>query len=1163
MILKKWKLITIMIFLGYIAPAKAQNISVNFKNITIKEAMETVKKQTGKSFFFNVNDVDIHQVISFKADKISLEEALKLIFKKQNITFTIKGDQIIVSAPENSLNKAQKDLEIKGKVVDENGNPLIGVSIFTTDNKAGTISDIDGNFTINTEIGNKLEFSYIGYKKQQVKVTDTKRMLITLTEDQQLLEEVVVVGYGTQKKANLTGAVAYLSGSELENRPVANLGQALQGAIPNINVSFSSGKPGEATNINIRGVGSINGHDAPLILIDGVEGSIDNLNPRDVESISVLKDASSAAIYGARAAFGVVLITTKSGNSGKMKISYNGRYSFSKQTTRNDFVTTGYDAAVMVDEFMRSYNGTKHTQYDSEDMKELEARRYDTTEHPDRPWVVEKRGQYMYYANFDWYNYMIDATRPTWNHNISMSGGTQKLNYNISGNYYNQKGIYKGNHPDHFKVFNLRARIKAEVTSWLDFDLTTSLNSRNYWAPGINYGSNIPNMTFDAFPFLVPVNPDGTNVFTSQVIKGQPAGGIHSMIREGNCYSNENQKTHLTTVGATFKLYKGLTLKGNYSYRYINETTESRTNTSTHSQVPGKIETSENNLMKNKLRQGYYTNNLHVIDVFFNYENTFAKNHNVRAVTGFNYESFYQKRIYATKLNIQSDILNDFNLGENTNVVLGGEQNSGQVEYALMGFFGRLGYDYKGKYLAEVNLRRDATSRFPKKDRAGFFPSVSLGWRISDESFFKPLTKVISNLKFRGSYGALGNQKTSDYYPYIQSMKVLSMNNYILDGTLASYTQVGNPLSASLTWESIYTTNLGIELGLFNGRLTFSGDVYRRDTKGMLMPGFEVPKVYGAVEPLENGAELRTKGYELTLGWNDNFRMLNKNFNYHISASLADNTTKVTKYDQNANKELGKPYVGMEWGEIWGYQIDGLFATNEEASEYQSEIDQSYVSQNIFVQAQGAYRGLQAGDMIYADLNGNKKINNGIGTLDNHGDLKKIGNRQPRYTYSTTAGFEWFGLDCSAFFQGIGRQHIYPGGDCMLFWGGYARPYSSFVPKTLADDIWTPENPDGYFPKQRGYAAQGNRSLAQKNDRYLQNLAYCRLKNFTLGYTLPQEWSQKLRIDKLRIYFSGDNLLTWTKLRSGYIDPEQFASDGNARVYPYPKTFSFGIDINL
>lgn len=1133
----------------------AQHITLHKSNVTLKELIDNIKSVTGKSFFFAIDDVQMDKKFTVNFDKKSLPEVLEVIFPSETYECKIKESSIVISQKDKKTDKV-----ISGNVTDENGEPLVGVSITSTISKRGTITDMDGNYSISVVPGDELEFSYIGFQPYRQKTGGNSNVSITMKEDRQLLDEVVVIGYGTQKKTNLTGAIGYVGGEDLTNRPVATLGQALQGAVPNMNITFDSGKPGESANINIRGAGSItSGNDKPLILIDGVEGSLNDVNPRDVESISVLKDASSAAIYGARAAFGVVLVTTKSTKEGKMKVSYNGRFSVSNQTTSSDFVTTGYDAAIMVNEFLRSYNGNTYTVgYTQDDIKMLEERRYDKTEHPDRPWVtVAPDGKYKYYANFDWYNYLIDASRPTQDHNVSLSGGNEKISYNVSANYYTQKGIYV-QQPDRYTSGKLRARIKAQVTPWLEFTLTSSLNATRYKAPGLGQGNNIPNYTFHAMPFLVPKNPDGTNVFQTGIINEQPTDGVHIMVSEGQSYSDTRGKTFLNTANTVFKLYKGLTLNANYSYKKYYKDEEYRTNTGTFSRYQGVIETAESSLLKNKLRQTCYSEDYHVVDAYLSYNETFG-NHHVSGVAGMNYEQFSSKKFYATKMGIQSDILNDFNLGENTSVELSGGQN----EYAIMGIFGRLGYDYKGKYLAEFNVRRDATSRFPRKDRSGWFPSISAGWRISDEPFFKPLNKVVSNFKIRGSYGTLGNQKIKEFYPYMQTMNVASMDNYILDGAIASYTLVDRPLSASLTWESIYSTNLGVDLGFLNGRLSLSGDIYRRDTKGMLMDGFELPKVYGALEPLENGAELRTKGYELTLKWNDNIKVSGKNFNYYISATLADNTTKVTKYQQNPDKKLDGVYEGMEWGEIWGYQVDGLFASDEEAAEYQSRIDQTYVSQNIFIQAQGAYRGLQAGDINYADLNGDKKINNGINTLDDHGDLKKIGNSKPRYTYSSTVGFDWFGIDCSAFFQGIGRQHIYPGGNCMLFWGGYARPYGSFIPTTLAGDMWTPENPDGYFPKQRGYSAQGNRSLAQKNDRYLQNLAYCRLKNFTIGYTIPQNWTKKINIERLRIYFSGDNLVTWTKLRSDYIDPEQFAKDGDARVYPYPKTFSFGIDITL
>ena len=1143
----------------------AKDLTLNFTNVPITEVFDAVKKQTGKSFFFNTNDIDMTTRVTINIKDQNLENALKQILKEQGVEFEIKDNNIVLYKPKesSSTHQADKTKTIKGKVIDTAGEPLIGVNVMVN-GIAASITDIDGNFSVKAVNGNTLTFTYIGYKSETIKLRDNRTQLnIKLEEDSKALDEVVVIGYGTQKKVNLTGAVGYTDAKTIENRPVANLGQAIQGAIPNLNISFASGKPGESTNMNIRGFASINQESKPLILIDGIESSIDNINPRDVESISVLKDASSSAIYGARAPFGVVLITTKQGKSGKTQVNYNGRFSFSKQTTSTDFITSGYDAAMLADNFMRSYNGSSYTRYTEDDYKELEARRYDKTEHPDRPWTVIQnrngRDTYMYYANFDWYNYLIDSTRPTWDNNVSISGGNDKVNYLVSGNFNTQKGIYVQN-SDRMNIANFRARLNAEVTSWFSLNFSTSLFSSKYTAPGLGGGNNIPNYTFHALPFLMPYNPDGTNVFQTDVIAQQPADGVHIMTREGNAKTIDNKKQYTYSVGTIFKLYKGLTFNANYTYKQNLVDYVQRSTLDSYSQYPGVIETTSGAIYNNKLRQRFENTIYHSADAYFSYDYSF-KNNNIRAMAGFNYEQNYYKRVYATKTNLQSDNLNDFNLGEiGKDVTLEGGQN----EWALLGYFGRLGYDWSGRYLAEFNVRWDASSRFPKGQRSGVFPSVSAGWRISEEKFFEPIRPVVSNLKFRASIGSLGNQAISDCYPYLQLLSMSQLGNFLIDGETVTYAQVSAPPAGNLTWEKIIHKNIGVDFGMFDNRLTYSADLFIRDTRDMLVPGQQLPGVYGATSPRENAADLRTKGFEMTLAWNDSFTLFERPFSYNVSLSLADSRSHITKYD-NPQKEFSKSsyYVGMEIGEIWGYTILGLFESDEQAAAYQNAVDHSYVCKNILETAMGSNKGLKAGDMIFADLDGSGRIDDGAQTADDRGDMTIIGNSRPRYTYSGSLGFNWFGFDCSAFFQGVGRQHRYPGTDAMLFWGGFARPFSSFVPTDFPDKIWTEDNTDAYFPRMRGYAAQGDRSMRYVNNRFLQNLAYCRLKNFTFGYTLPAMLTNKAGINRLRVYFSGDNLLTWTKLRSNYIDPEQFSSDANARVYPFAKTFSFGIDVTF
>ena len=765
----------------------------------------------------------------------------------------------------------------------------------------------------------------------------------------------------------------------------------------------------------------------------------------------------------------------------------------------------------------------------------------------------------MYYANFDWYNYLFDQSRPTWDHNLSISGGNQKINYLLSGNYGTQDGIYRQN-TDKLRTANLMAKVSADAYKWLTVKFMARLYDSKYTAPGVGHGYNIPSLTFHAMPYLMPYNPDGTWVYQNPIQASGPSDGIHILIGDGTTKSIEENRYMTYSWSTIFKIMKGLTFTANYNFKHSTTDYMERSTQAKYSQYPGVEEVAQASWFSNKLIQEYEKSFYHSVDAYLNYDNTF-NSHHVYAVAGFNYEQNHYKHHYATKLNIQSDELNDFNLGEKGKDVT---VQGGQSKWALLGYFGRIGYDYAGKYLAEFNIRWDASSRFPKDHRAGLFPSFAVGYRMSEESFFDPIRKVFSNFKIRLSTGSLGNQAISDCYPYIQKLNMQGLGGYLMNGEPVTYAAVSAPPSGKLTWETVIHHNLGLDLGFFDNRLNLSADLFIRDTKDMLVPGKMLPGVYGATPPKENAADLHTKGFELAVSWYDQFNLGNKPFSYNLSFGLSDSKSVITKFD-NPMKEFAKSsyYEGMTIGEIWGYKIDGLFQTDEEAAAYAKAVDNSYVCENIFVTAVGDYKGLQAGDPRYVDIDGSGRIDDGEKTADNRGDMVIIGNKEPRYLYNANIGLSWNGIDISAFFQGVGRQHRYPDGNNMMFWGGFARPYSSFVPANFLDNVWSEENPDAYLPKIRGYAAQGNRSLAHKNDRYLQNIAYCRLKNLTVGYTLPTEWTSKIKLDRLRVYFSGDNLFTWTKLKSDYIDPEQITVNSDARTYPFSKVFSFGLDITF
>lgn len=487
----------------------------------------------------------------------------------------------------------------------------------------------------------------------------------------------------------------------------------------------------------------------------------------------------------------------------------------------------------------------------------------------------------------------------------------------------------------------------------------------------------------------------------------------------------------------------------------------------------------------------------------------------------------------------------------------------GAYNYVLFGAFFRMNYDYDDKYLFEINGRYDGTSRFKKGMRYGFFPSFSGAWRISEETFFDNLKDIVNNFKIRASYGSLGNQAVNtaspNYYPYISTLG-MNLSNWIIDGKKTQTVSSPNPIISNLTWEKATTINGGVDFGFLNSRLNMSADFYVRNTTDMLVPGKTLPAVFGAPSPQQNAGDLRTKGYELTLSWNDQFILKDKPFKYGISFVLGDAVSKITRYD-NPNKLLANHYVGKRIGEIWGYRIDGYFKSDEEAANW--KIDQTLVNTQI-QKAPGEWGHLRAGDLKFVDVNGDGKITPGKKTFDDPGDMEVIGNSEPRYNYGFNMNASWNGFDVSVFFQGIGRRDWYPSANADKFWGPYSRPYFSFTPKNFTDLIWSPENPDAYFPLLRGYTALNSGGCLQSpNDRYIQNIGYLRLKNIVIGYTLPNHLMSKIKVQNCRLYISGENLITWTPFMTDYIDPEQPIADSNGRSYPLSKTFSIGLDITF
>ena len=1064
---------------------------------------------------------------------------------------------------------------VSGKVLDEQQVPIIGAAVILAGGgSVGSVTDIDGNFALTVPSGDvTLNVTCLGYESKAVSVSNTQSMVtIILKEDSMMIDETVVVGYGTQKKVNLTGAITTVASKELENRTSHSLTNMLQGSVPGLNITTSSGTPGASGSINIRGVTSINDAE-PIVVIDGAIGDLDRVNPNDVQSISVIKDAAAAAVYGARAAYGVILITTKSGSDkdGKAIVKYSGKFGWEEPTTSTDYETRGYWSVYTVDKFWQADAGKKYTTYTDYDMGQLLARVNDKTEHPDRPWVVEDvrngKRQWVYYANTDWYHELYNDQHPVQKHSVSISGGNKAVRYFLSASYDKKVGVIKQN-PDVYQKYNLRSKLDFDINKWFKMSNNTSYFASSYSFPGVGDVENAfayaARHALASFPLK---NPDGSWVYTTPMISGNynVANGRHIVYGNDKNFNMDKYNDFQNTTELKFTPVKQFNITANFTYRNYTTSYTNRQTKFDYRVYPGadiQYYTSgagEDKLTENIKRYNYLSGN-----VFATFEETWKDAHHLTVMAGLNAETWANKNVKALGKNLLSEDLNDLNLiapDVDGNVLT--EVAGGQNAYSLLGVFARVNYDYKGRYLFEASARYDGTSRFAEGSRWGLFPSGSLGWRISEEPFFAPAKKVINNLKLRASYGSLGNQNVG-YYAHLRTISLNYFSNYTFGegSTKPKYSSLSNPVSSGLTWETTQQSNIGLDMTMFNNRLEFTAEAYIRDTKNMLTDGDALPGVFGADPPKANSADLRTKGYELSLSWRDQFNLAGHPFGYSVRATMSDFRSHITKFD-NPTYTFGKSYYeGMRLGDIWGFVVDGLFATDEEAKQYTSEVlDCSYINGRMT-------GGFLAGDLRFVDLDGDKILGIGSNTVNKPGDRKILGNSLPSLQYGLTFAFDWLGFDVSAFFQGTGNHYWYPHGFNMNFWGCYSYSYVSFLQRDFIQRCWSEENPDAYFPRPRSYSATGG-ELSKVNSRYLQNVRYLRFKNLTVGYTLPKKWLDKVKVDKVRIYFTGENLHYWSPLKKNclYVDPESAFSRSsdvdNHMSYTWQKTMMFGIDITF
>ncbi|WFE82805.1 SusC/RagA family TonB-linked outer membrane protein [Parabacteroides chongii] len=1127
-------------------------LTVQMQNKTLKEVFSYIEKNSSYVFIYE-EAVDLEKKINVNISDKSIEDIIKEVFSSNGFSYIIKGRQVIVKKAKETNSSipvtAQNDIVIRGTVTDHTGMPLVGVNVIVKGATIGTVTDIDGHFDLaNVPKEATLLFSYIGYQSQEVKVQET--MTIKLKEDNELLEEVVVVGYGTQKKANLTGAVDKISSETMDALQVNTIGEALQGQIPNLNIDIADGKPGRDASFNIRGTTSLNGG-SPLIIIDGIpsnETQLNNLSPRDVEDISVLKDAASAAIYGARGTFGVILVQTKRAKQGEFKISYNNRFGWSKATK---IVEPYGNASDYLDIIQNEFNNNIG-QYGVISQAEIDYAHQAAADPSLPPYkFIQEGGQQKLVAGGhvqDFYHEWFKTYSPKQSHHISISGGGEKLRYFVSGDFNHEEGALKLK-PDKINRYTIHSNIVYDINKTISFFNKSSFTIRDEKLPNMyvtGWRSNIWRWMemFNHALWPTDVEIDGKTVVTE-------SGFLKRFISD---YSDYTKKRHeiSNTLGLDLSFLKGdLKIHGDFTYQYSNLHTQQWGDVTGVGQV-----WADNNALLNAYGANSYfrrsmenARNMNV-NAYATYDKS-VKDHHFTLMAGMNWEDYDFINEYAERKDPLS--INEHSLNMGTGEFTASDSDS---KYANQSTFFRVNYDYMSRYLLEINGCYNISSRFAAGNRDAFFASVSSGWRVSEEAFFEPLKKTIDNLKLRLSYGSLGNQNIG-VWSYL-SMLQMTQSNFNLEGSQVSYTNNPSPKSSNFTWETTETIDVGADITLLN-RLSATFDWYQRTTKDMLTKYHSLPSVYGATVPQENNATLRNRGWEVSLNWKDQFKLADKNFSYGIRLSLSDYKSIITDY-YNPTNYLGDYYEGMELGEIWGLNTLGLFATDEEAKN------------SPILDTNGYRQYIAAGCLKFEDVDKDGKISRNNWTLDDHGDFKIIGNTTPRYQYGITLNAAWSGFDLNIFFKGVGKRDIYPSGESAAFWGPYSRRYT-IMPQHVADDRWTEENPNAYFPRPQGYiAGNGNYDLNVTQTRYLQNAAYLRLKNLVVGYTIPKVLTRKAKIENLRVFLSGQNLFEFTKLHDS-LDPEGLALDPDAEsasgwvgmgtAYPVQRVFSFGLEVQF
>jgi TonB-linked SusC/RagA family outer membrane protein len=1060
---------------------------------------------------------------------------------------------------------------ITGTVIDAAGEPVIGANIVEKGTANGNITDSDGKFAMEVAGNNSvLVVSFIGYVTQEIAVGNRTAFNITLQENTSLLEEVVVVGFGTQKKVNLTGSVSVADAKVFKERPVATASQALQGMVPGLLVTQFEGGPSYDPVIQIRGTGTVGkGSSAgALVLIDGMEGDINTINPQDIESVSVLKDAAASSIYGSRAPFGVMLITTKKGKAGKTSVNYNNSFRWNTPVHLPEPVDS-YTLALYLNDVSRNSNRTNLISDDHlQRIQDYQSGKISTVNVPDpsnpQIWAA---GKLYANANENW----VENTYNSWvlsqEHNLSVNGGTEKYRYYTSLQFMDFKGLLSQN-TDRKKRYSALAKMDVQATDWAQFNTSVRFIRQDMSQP--YYMPNMQSVVMNGWATLPMYDDNGyLTTYGSNLLQ----------IRDGGNVTSQNDAIYLQEQIVLEPLKNWKTF-GEFNYHSdYNQTHSEWQKVYNHNSVNGDeaLEVTDNGVS-----EAFTKNNFLNINLYSEYTHEVG-DHTIKGMVGFQSELMKTRYMKASRIGImipslpEVDLTNGFD--PNGNQVIPGV-NGKHNHWATAGYFGRLNWDYKQKYLLEANLRYDGSSRFRRDNRWIWLPSVSAGWNLAFEDFWEQYRDYLGSFKIRASYGDLANQNTTGWYPtYVTLTTGTSDGNWLINGSKPNTAGVPELISSTLTWERIRTVNAGFDFGALNNRLTGSFDYFTRYTLNMVGPGISLPQTLGTAVPNTNNTDMKSYGFDLAVSWNDR---LKNGLGYGVELKLSDAVSKITKYPGNPQGYLddgiGSNYSeGWIVGDMYGYKTKGIAKTQAEMDAHLATLPNGGQNQ--------LGNSWQAGDLMFEDVNGDGIINDGTRTKTDPGDLVKVGNNTPRYSFGLNLFADYKGFDIRAFFQGILKREVYLEGynmfTIMYQSTNYVAVYKSHL-DYFRDDPNSPlgVNTDSYFgrpyfDRYNNVAETDAGSRRKMIDRFIQDASYVRLKNLQIGYTLPSSLTQKCAIQNVRFYVSGENLFTFTGLFQEFdpemVDYRQLDNNGNRNQnsnaqgfgYPMMKVLSAGCSINF